>query len=46
MVERNAIDGACLEVLNEDDLNELGIGSNVKKKKILQWISSGFGEYK
>jgi hypothetical protein len=35
MVERNAIDGACLEVLNEDDLNELGIGSNVKKKKIL-----------
>lgn len=35
IIERNAIDGACLEVLNEDDLNELGIGSNVKKKKIL-----------
>lgn len=37
-LERNAIDGACLEVLNDDDLNELGISSNVKKKKIMQWI--------
>ncbi|CAD8077757.1 unnamed protein product [Paramecium sonneborni] len=44
--QRNAIDGACLEVLNEDDLNELGINSNVKKKKILQWIQNGFIEYK
>ena len=35
IIERNAIDGACLEVLNDDDLNELGINSNVKKKKIL-----------
>ncbi|CAK78018.1 unnamed protein product (macronuclear) [Paramecium tetraurelia] len=44
--QRNAIDGACLEVLNDDDLNELGISSNVKKKKILQWIQNGFIEYK
>lgn len=33
--ERNAIDGACLEVLNEEDLNELGIVSSVKRKKLL-----------
>lgn len=46
ILERNAIDGACLEVLNEDDLNELGIASNVKRKKLLQWITQGLSEYK
>ncbi|KAM3143525.1 hypothetical protein pb186bvf_004287 [Paramecium bursaria] len=43
---KNAIDGACLEVLNDDDLTELGIDSNVKRKKLIQWIQNGFQEYK
>lgn len=32
----NAIDGSCLEVLSEQDLIDLGIDTNLRRKKLLQ----------
>lgn len=36
LLENNSIDGACLEVLTDEDLNELGIENNLKRKKLMQ----------
>jgi hypothetical protein len=35
-VGENSIDGSCLEVLTEQDLTELGVESNLKRKKMMQ----------
>ncbi|CAD8173978.1 unnamed protein product [Paramecium pentaurelia] len=43
---QNAVDGALLSTLDDNDLKEMGIvESTLKIKKLVQWIQIGFKEY-
>jgi hypothetical protein len=42
IIGTNSIDGACLEVLTDEDLNELGIENNLKRKKLMQCIKKKY----
>ncbi|KAM3131068.1 hypothetical protein pb186bvf_016880 [Paramecium bursaria] len=44
-LENEAVDGSCLQILVEKDLIDMGIQSQLQRKKLLQWIQIGFKEY-
>ncbi|KRX02394.1 Sterile alpha motif/pointed domain [Pseudocohnilembus persalinus] len=42
----NTIDGACLSYISDEDLqNDLGVKSNIIRKKLLNWFQVGIKQY-